>query len=303
MLRTTLLVMISVIAFAANSLLCRMALVNTDIDPTSFIVIRVVSGSVTLIVLSLLLDFRSHKSTKYKNWFQSVKENTRISAGIALFLYATCFSFAYITMSTGSGALLLFGSVQLTMITLGFLQGERFTLLQWTGFTIAFGGLITLLLPGISAPSMLSGAMMITAGMAWGVYSLLGKHSRAALFATTGNFIYASVLCIPLVIVMLLALPLNLPLVNTPNTTLWQHEGVLYALGSGVFASACGYAIWYTALPLIKSTTAATVQLSVPVIATVMGWLFLREPFTLQIIVASIMTLGGIYLVIKGKTG
>ncbi|BFT30435.1 DMT family transporter [Alteromonas sp. D210916BOD_24] len=301
MLRTILLVTIAVIAFAANSLLCRMALVNTGIDPTSFIVLRLVSGTITLIILSLLLHLRSNTMTTISSLLQSIKANTSLSTGIALFLYATCFSYAYITMSTGSGALLLFGSVQLTMITLGFIQGERFAFLQWTGFAIAFAGLITLLLPSASAPSILSSAMMTLAGMAWGVYSLLGKRSRSALLATTGNFIYASVLCIPLVIVVLFVFPLNLTLVNLSSTALWHHEGIVYALGSGIFASACGYAIWYTALPLIKSTTAATVQLSVPVIATLMGWLFLGESVSWQIAIASSMTLGGIYLVIMGK--
>jgi len=155
---------------------------------------------------------------------------------------------------------------------------------------LAFLGLVILLLPSAAAPPLLTGAVMVLAGMAWGVYSLLGKKSSSALLSTSGNFVYAAFFCVPLVGVVCF--------VGADNFVL-DSEGVYYALASGVFASGCGYAIWYSALPLIKSTTAATVQLSVPVIASLMGWIALGEPLTMQILVASIATLGGIYLVIK----
>jgi len=166
-------------------------------------------------------------------------------------------------MSTGTGALLLFGAVQLTMISVGLFNGERFKKWQWLGFVLAFLGLVILLLPSAAAPPLLAGAVMVLAGMAWGVYSLLGKKSSSALLSTSGNFVYAAFFCVPLVGVVCF--------VGADNFVL-DSEGVYYALASGVFASGCGYAIWYSALPLIKSTTAATVQLSVPVIASLMGF-------------------------------
>ena len=157
-------------------------------------------------------------------------------------------------------------------------------------FLWSFLGLVVLLLHWGAAPPLLTGAVMVLAGLAWGVYSLLGKKSSSALLSTSGNFVYAAFFCVPLVGVVCF--------VGADNFVL-DSEGVYYALASGVFASGCGYAIWYSALPLIKSTTAATVQLSVPVIASLMGWIALGEPLTMQILVASIATLGGIYLVIK----
>ena len=155
---------------------------------------------------------------------------------------------------------------------------------------LAFAGLIILLLPGASAPSLLSGVIMTSAGVAWGVYSLLGKKSASALLSTSGNFIYATLLCVPLVVVV--------SFLSLGEFSL-DKAGIYYALASGIFASGCGYAIWYSALPLVKSTTAATVQLSVPVLASIMGWMVLGEALTMQIVLASIITLGGISLVIR----
>lgn len=289
-MKTFLLVAVAMGAFAANSLLCRMALANTDIDPASFTLLRLTSGALALLLLSFYSLRRGVKSASSQSVFKGLKANASVLGGIALFVYAICFSFAYISMSTGTGALLLFGAVQLTMITVGLINGERFNSRQWLGFVLAFKGLVILLLPSASAPSLLAGLLMVLAGMAWGVYSLLGKKSSSALMSTTGNFIYASFLCVPLIGVVLS--------VGADQFVL-DKVGMYYALASGIFASGCGYAIWYRALPLIKSTTAATVQLSVPVLASLMGWLALGEQFTAQIMLASVMTLGGIYLVIK----
>lgn len=289
-MKTFLLVAVAMGAFAANSLLCRMALANTDIDPASFTLLRLTSGALALLLLSSYSLRRGVKSASSQSVFKGLKANASVLGGIALFVYAICFSFAYISMSTGTGALLLFGAVQLTMITVGLINGERFNSRQWLGFVLAFIGLVILLLPSASAPSLLAGLLMVLAGMAWGVYSLLGKKSSSALMSTTGNFIYASFLCVPLIGVVLS--------VGADQFVL-DKVGIYYALASGIFASGCGYAIWYRALPLIKSTTAATVQLSVPVLASLMGWLALGEQFTAQIMLASVMTLGGIYLVIK----
>lgn len=289
MFKTLSLVMVAMVAFAANSLLCRMALANTDIDPASFTALRLLSGALALSLLSLLSLRKSNWAGELSLWV-NLKSNATLLGGVSLFLYALCFSYAYISISTGTGALLLFGAVQLTMITFGLARGERFKPFQWLGFLLAFAGLVILLLPSASAPPLLAGITMVFAGIAWGVYSLLGKKSSAALFATTGNFIYASILCIPLVGFLL---SLN------SNELVFDNTGALLALMSGIIASGCGYAIWYSVLPLIKSTTAATVQLSVPVIATLMGWAVLEEQLNVQVVLASVMTLGGIYLVIK----
>lgn len=310
------LVCIAMLAFAANSLLCRMALANTDIDPGLFTTIRLASGALCLTLLvaftarrSLLASNKSEQSASGTEGaavniksaaagtnsaaagtsaIAAIKQQASIAGALSLFVYAIAFSYAYISMSTGTGALLLFGAVQLTMISVGLLKGERFAAFQWLGFLLAFAGLVILLLPGASAPPLFSALLMVSAGIAWGFYSLLGKKSNAPLLLSAGNFLYATLLTLPLVMWLWVT-----------STWQWSNEGVFYALASGIVASGCGYAIWYKALPLIQSTTAATVQLSVPVIATLMGWAFLAEAISLQIMIASLMTLGGIWLVIK----
>lgn len=307
------LVCIAMLAFAANSLLCRMALANTDIDPGLFTTIRLASGALCLTLLvafttrrSSLANSQSGQSaaaetknaaantddtaTRTHSAASAIKQQASMTGALSLFVYAIAFSYAYISMSTGTGALLLFGAVQLTMISVGLLKGERFAAFQWLGFLLAFAGLIILLLPGASAPPLFSALLMISAGIAWGFYSLLGKKSNAPLLLSAGNFLYATVLTIPLVMWLWIT-----------NEWQWSNDGVLYALASGIVASGCGYAIWYKALPLIQSTTAATVQLSVPVIATLMGWAFLAEAISVQIMIASLMTLGGIWLVIQKR--
>lgn len=290
MLKTLSLVAIAMFAFAANSLLCRMALSNSTIDPVSFTSLRIVSGAVALLLLSFFSRRKQPQRHDTENLWQDVKRNASVFGGLSLFVYAISFSFAYISMSTGTGALLLFGAVQLTMISVGLMCGERFRIRQWFGFAFAFTGLIILLLPSASAPSLLSGAVMVIAGISWGIYSLLGKKSASALLSTSGNFIYASLLCI---------LMMGAVLLLSDEYLVLNKAGIYYALASGILASGCGYAIWYSVLPLIRSTSAATVQLSVPVIATMMGWAVLEEQLNLQVIIASIATLGGIYLVIK----
>ncbi|MBB67764.1 MAG: EamA family transporter, partial [Rickettsiales bacterium] len=244
------LVCIAMLAFAANSLLCRMALANTDIDPGLFTTIRLASGA---LCLALLVAFTARRSSKNTSPIAAIKQQASIAGALSLFVYAIAFSYAYISMSTGTGALLLFGAVQLTMISVGLLKGERFATFQWLGFLLAFAGLVILLLPGASAPPLFSALLMISAGIAWGFYSLLGKKSNAPLLLTAGNFLYATLLSLPLIVWLWVT-----------DTWQWSNDGVLFALASGIVASGCGYAIWYKALPLIQSTTAATVQLSVP---------------------------------------
>ena len=268
---------LTMIAFAGNSLLCRIALRQTHIDAATFTTVRIVSGA---IALWLIVRFRSGANAASGNW----------SSALALIAYAACFSLAYISLSAAAGALLLFGAVQVTMIGYGIWSGERLRVLGVTGIVCAFAGLIFLVLPGVTSPSLGGSALMVAAGIAWGVYSLRGKKSVGDPTATTaGNFIRA----IPFTLVFsACALP-------------WfslDMSGVCYAIASGAVTSGVGYAIWYTALPGLQATQAAVVQLSVPIIAAAGGILFLGEQMTIRLLVASIAILGGIALVIAGRT-
>jgi len=266
---------LAMIAFAGNSLLCRQALKHTAIDPASFTAIRLVSGA---LVLWLLVRIKHNNPAGEGNW----------ASALALFAYAAGFSFAYISLSAASGALLLFGAVQVTMISYGVWTGERLRLLQTFGVLLAFGGLVGLLLPGLSAPPLLGAMLMIGAGIAWGVYSLRGKGAGDPIRVTAGNFLRS----VPVTLV------LSLLMVKFVSV---DAAGVGYAIASGALASGCGYAIWYTVLPALKNTSAASVQLSVPVIAALGGIVFLGEPVTLRLVLASVAILGGIALVIVQK--
>lgn len=266
---------LAMIAFAGNSLLCRQALKHTAIDPASFTAIRLVSGA---LVLWLLVRMKKTTAAGEGSW----------AGAFALFAYAAGFSFAYISLSAASGALLLFGAVQATMISYGIWSGERLHLLQSFGVVLAFAGLVGMLLPGLSAPPMLGALLMIGAGISWGVYSLLGKGAGDPTRVTAGNFLRA----VPITLV------LSLLMVEFTSVDV---AGVFYAIASGAFASGLGYAIWYTVLPVLKNTSAASVQLSVPVIAALGGIVFLGEPLTLRLVLASVAILGGIALVIVQK--
>lgn len=207
-------------------------------------------------------------------------------SALALFGYAAAFSFAYGGLSAAVGALLLFGAVQATMIGIGIWRGNRPGAIQWAGFVVAFAGLIGLLLPGLSAPPVASALLMIVAGIAWGVYSLRAKGAGEPTAVTTGNFIRSVPLALALSLVMLSQVQVDAP-------------GLIYAVASGAVTSGMGYAIWYMALPLLQATSAATVQLSVPVIAAVGGVLLLGEPLTLRLVLAGVAILGGIAIVIR----
>ncbi len=274
-IRTLCLTALAMTAFAGNSLLCRMALRETDIDAASFTLIRLFSGS---LVLWLLVQLRSTDSGGKGSW----------PSALALFIYAGGFSYAYISLDTGMGALLLFGAVQATMIGYGLWQGERFTPGQLLGLLLALGGLVGLLLPGLSAPPLVGSLLMLAAGTAWGIYSLRGRGVGDPTCVTAGNFIRA----VPLALLLSLTMSSSLNL---------DGAGIGYAVASGALASGLGYAIWYTALPLLKPTNAATVQLSVPVIASAGGVILLGEVLTLRLVLASMAILGGIALVIRQK--
>jgi drug/metabolite transporter (DMT)-like permease len=275
--RTGLLTAASLLAFAGNSLLCRLALTRTAIDAASFTTVRVVSGAVVLI---MMVHFRSGTKHTGGSWLSA----------LALLLYAAGFSFAYVKLTAGTGALLLFGAVQATMISVGVLRGERLSVIQWSGLLLAYAGLVTLVLPGLAAPPLVSAALMVLAGVAWGVYSLRGKGAGDPTAVTAGNFMRA----VPLAV-----------LVSTLTFRLRSVDlnGVLYAVASGAVASGMGYVIWYTALRTLRATSAATVQLSVPVIAATGGVLMLHEPITVRLVVAAIAILGGVAVVVQTARG
>lgn len=269
------------IAFAGNSILCRMALKDTGIDAASFTSIRLVSGAAVLWAITIF--FRRDRQGR-GNWLSA----------LALFVYAAGFSFAYMSLTTAMGALLLFGAVQVTMIGHGLWAGERMHKQQLFGFALAFAGLVGLLLPGLSAPPLFGSVLMLIAGMAWGVYSIRGKATGGQSAGdptrvTAGNFLRAS----------LFAVLLSVLLYSEFKT---DGTGVWYAMASGAITSGLGYAIWYSVVPRLKAANAATVQLSVPVIAALGGIVVLGESITLRFALASLVILGGIALVILSKS-
>ena len=269
------LTLFAMIAFASNSLLCRAALKETSIDDASFTFIRIFSGAAAL---WLIMTMRRSTSHNTGNWL----------SGFALFVYAAAFSFAYNTLSAGTGALLLFGAVQATMILWGFHKGERLRVFQVLGLLVALTGLVMLVFPGLSSPPLIGSILMLSAGVAWGVYSLRGKTAGDAIAATAGNFLRAVPFAALVSIVMIRQARLD-------------SLGLVYALVSGAITSGVGYVIWYWALSGLKASSAATVQLSVPVLAATGGILLLSEPITMRYLIASIAVLGGIFLVVIEK--
>lgn len=266
----------AMLAFAGNSLLCRLALKTTNIDAATFTSVRLIAAAITL---GLLLRLRGQQSRGYGNW----------ASAFALFVYAAGFSYAYINLTAATGALLLFGSVQLSMIGFGLWRGEKMSILQILGLIGAFGGLIALVLPGLAAPPLLNSVLMIGAGCAWGIYSLRGRGSGDPTMTTAGNFLRT----IPMTVLL--------------SAVLYSHavvdnSGIVFAIASGAVTSGIGYAVWYKVLPFLKAKNAATIQLSVPVIAAAGGIAVLGEPLTLRFIISSIAILSGIALVIFEKS-
>lgn len=271
LLRVIALTSLTMLAFAGNSLLCRIALMRSGIDAASFTTIRLISGAIMLL---LVVRLRHGSGIRGGNWLSA----------LALFVYGACFSYAYVSLPAATGALLLFGAVQATMIGYGIRTGERLRKFQIVGLILAFAGLVGLLLPGISAPPVPGSLLMLSAGAAWGVYSLRGKTASDPTQVTAGNFLRAVPFTLALSVATLRGVDLD-------------ATGIGYAIASGALASGLGYIIWYTVLPFLKATNAATVQLSVPVIAAVGGIVFLGEPITLRLALTSIAILGGIALV------
>lgn len=274
---TVVLTCIALVAFAANSLLCRLALESGEIDAASFTTFRLLSGA---IALTLILAFRDRQLR-----FSRPKPKPIA----ALFAYMIFFSFAYQTLGAATGALLLFGAVQLTMLAVAMAGGERFSLGSWIGFFSAISGVLYLIAPGVSAPDLTGAALMIAAGIGWGAYSLFGRKATDPLAETAANFLYA----LPLATVVNLA--------AHADTTL-SGEGVLLAVASGALASGLGYAVWYAALPKLPASRAATVQLSVPILTAIGGVLFLAEPISTRLLLASLLTLGGVGVVVAQQS-
>lgn len=287
--RIILLTVIAMIAFASNSLLCRVALKHTAIDPASFTTVRLVSGA---LALWLIVRLRASASASPSPSPSAQAGRGNWLSALALYAYAAGFSFAYVNLAAASGALLLFGAVQATMIGRGIAAGERLAPRQWAGLLLALAGLVGMLLPGLTAPPLGGALLMMGAGVAWGVYSLRGKGAGDATSVTAGNFVRAA----PIAVAMSAAVAL----VRADGLAV-DGAGLLYAVASGALTSGIGYAIWYAVLPSLRATSAATVQLSVPVIAALGGVAFLGEALTARLVAASIAILGGIALVILKK--
>ncbi len=272
----TLATVVAMTAFAANSLLCRLALASGSIDASMFTLIRLSSGAAMLLLLSWFSG--RAKGRGAGNWL----------SGMMLFIYAICFSLAYLDLSIGTGALILFCAVQLTMIIAAIVSGERPQLRQWLGLLTALAGFVYLVLPGLEAPSPLGSVLMALSGIAWGVYTLRGRGNADPVAATTDNFVRA----VPFMLVVAGIL------FRDAHAT---SQGIILAVISGALTSGIGYVIWYAALRGLTATRAASVQLTVPVIAALGGLLFMSEGVPLRLAVAAVAILGGVGLVLAGK--
>lgn len=277
-LRTSLYTAMALIAFAANPVLCRMAMAGDQIGAAGFTIVRLLSGAVVLGLIVLL----RHGGIAGKNRGQG-------SAAFMLFLYAVTFSFAYIRLDTATGTLILFSTVQITMVLASLKSGNRLHRLEWAAMAIAFAGFIYLLLPGISSPSITGFLLMTVAGIAWGMYTLKGQGSDRPLIDTAYNFFRT----MPFLALLLAGLFYD---------SRFTKEGVFLAMLSGGIASGIGYFIWYAALRGLSTIQSAVVQLSVPVIAAAGGVVFVSEPITPRLVVAALLILGGVLLLVTLHT-
>ena len=274
-MKLILLVTATLIAFAANSVLGWVALVDASIDPLSYTTVRVVSAVLALVPMAYLFGGAGQRGTGWAHgsW----------RSGVALGGYAIAFSFAYLSLSSGTGALILFGAVQVTMLLHGYLNGERLRVFQWVGFCLAVLGIIYLMLPGLEAPDLLGAVLMFGSGVAWGLYSIAGKGARNPLLATSGNFMRAGLLALALCVTMFSKIEIS-------------AYGILLAVISGVVTSGMGYAVWYTVLPQLSTTQASVLQLLVPLLAAAGGVVFIGEAVSFRLLMASVMILGGVAL-------
>ena len=301
-LKATLYTVIALIAFAANSLFGRMALAEGYIDAWSFTIIRLVSAAVCLAIIMTVYTYRLRRqalnlgSTSYE---AILNDKGSWLSSASLVIYALCFSIAYVELDTGTGALILFSAVQLTMIGWGIYKKEQLSALQWAAFIVAVVGFIYLMLPSAAVPSLLAATLMAISGVAWGIYSIRGKSCVSPLRATGFNFI-RSLVAVPILLLIGMVYLDNIGLENIDlgNITI---KGILLACASGAIASGMGYSIWYMAMPLLKNTQAAVVQLCVPVLAAILGVVFLSEQLTIQFVVASTVILGAVLVFILNK--
>ena len=274
----------ALVAFAFNSILCRLALRGEEIDPASFTGIRLAAGAVTLIVISYFVG-SPHVGKGLRR--ANIRAGSWPSA-FFLFAYAICFSLAYLSLTAGTGALILFSSVQLTMIVVSLIRGERPRPLEWFGLALAVGGLVYLVFPGLASPPLVSSLLMAAAGAAWGLYTLRGKRSGDPLANTTGNFVRT----LPFILLAIIPFLSQIHLSN---------RGVILAVLSGSIASGIGYTVWYAALKHHTATRAAVLQLAVPVITACIGVLFLAEAANTRLFIAAALILGGIGLTILSR--
>ncbi|MFP3350958.1 DMT family transporter [Pseudoalteromonas sp. SIMBA_153] len=288
-MKATLFTIIALVAFAANSLLCRLALAQGYIDAWNFTVIRLLSGAVCLAIIMLIYTKQLNKKAQLSS--SVINDIGSWRSSVSLLIYALCFSIGYIELDTGMGALILFSAVQFTMIGWGIYKQERLTAVQWLAFIVAFVAFVYLMLPSQTAPPVMAAVLMSISGVAWGIYSIRGKACVSPLRATTYNFI-RSLLVLPILIVVGMSQLKNV-----------RMEGVLLAIASGAIASGVGYSIWYVAMPLLKSTHAAIVQLCVPVLAAIAGAVFLSETLTVQFMLpSSIILLAVLVFTLNKKT-
>jgi drug/metabolite transporter (DMT)-like permease len=276
-MQTIVFTLLALFAFAANSVLCRLALTDNAIDPSSFTITRLLSGAIVLAILVYLTPSKESSQTK-GSW----------AGGFALFIYAASFSYAYVSLETGIGALILFSCVQIMMIVTAVLSGDKLSHLEWMGAGIAFSGFVYLIFPGLTAPSVSGLIMMSISGVAWASYTLLGMRSTNPLRDTAFNFLRT----LPFLLILLILSLKNISLSQT---------GILLAVVSGAVTSGVGYAVWYVALRQLSTVQAAIVQLFVPVLATLSGVIFVNESLSLRLILASVMILGGIFAVTASK--
>jgi drug/metabolite transporter (DMT)-like permease len=276
-LRLFLLTALAMVAFAANSVLGRLGFVETEIGAGSFTLIRLLSGAIILVLLCAL---------------QSKQIVGTWRGGLCLATYAFCFSYSYLAIPTGTGAIILFALVQITMLSWGLLRGERLSPLQWFGFVLALAALVWLISPSIEAPPLAAAVAMAVAGIAWGIYSLPGSGRGDPTAATAGNFVRATLISLP---VLLIALPIA----PEPGPPL---DGAMLAIISGAITSGLGYAIWYVALKDLTATRAGIAQLTVPAIAAIGGVVFLAEPITLRFSLATSAILFGVALAVLTRT-
>ncbi len=273
MLKIIALTAIAMLAFAANSVLARLALAMPNADAIGYTGVRMSAGAVTLAAIMLAhTRWTSDANTGFGGSWR---------AAAALFGYAICFSLAYVRISTGTGALILFAAVQFSMLGWAILKGDRLGALEWLGLALAVCAFVYLVSPGLAAPSPAGAALMVASGMSWAVYTLLGRGSQSPLADTAGNFVR----CLPVAAVMTIAAHVKQPLIS---------DAVVYAVLSGALASGVGYALWYAVLPSLSRTRAAVVQLTVPAIAALGGVALIGEPLTLRLVIASIGILGGV---------